>query len=103
MPYEERLDEINLETLCERRRQSDVILMFKIIHELCDSEFHSVELKHYARGNPYNLAVLKCKTSKMQKFFFNRTIPQWNCLSSDIVCDTLKSFKSHIKNRRSAS
>ena len=98
-PYHERLSILSLKTLEERRIFIDLILLYKIIHQLIDIDFH----EHFSfaagrtRGHSYKLYV-NCSRINCHKYhFFNRIVNVWNSLPSDVVLLVkLCNFKTKI-------
>ena len=103
--YTERLQLLNLETLESRRLQRDVILMFKIYHNLIDVNFQeffsaSISSSNYnLRGNSFRLHLPKHSGSTVRhNFFTNRILNIWNDLPDDLLnSPTLTIFKFKLK------
>ena len=98
--YKERRDLLDIKTLEERRIQLDVILLYKIIHNLIDIDFTKYFSFHDAqtRGHQYKLNLNPVSRINCHKnHFFNRIIKIWNALPADIVNLTnLDEFKDKI-------
>ena len=85
--YLQRMAELGLITLEERRIYLDSILMYKIVHGLVEIDFG----KYFSintvgtRGHPYKLNVLGSRINCHKYHFFNRIVRIWNSLPSEIV------------------
>ena len=100
MTYMERLNATKLDSLEVRRIHFDLILLFKIVHNLVDIPFdHYFSFNNNnTRGHAYKLNVNYCRTMKRKYFFTNRIVPIWNKLPGGVVSSlSLKAFKSAIK------
>ena len=104
--YQERLSILNLKTLEERRLCIDLILLYKIIHQLIDIDFH----EHFSfstgrtRGHSYKLYVNRSRINCHKYHFFNRIVNMWNSLPSDVVLlAKLCNFKTKIYELDSSS
>ena len=110
LPYERRLQELNLPTLAYRRRRADIIQTFKILKNfdhmkqdcrctICPgknmfSTLHSVS----TRGHPYKIRVEHAQGVR-SKFFATRSTAVWNSLPGNIVCtSTVNELKTALKN-----
>ena len=92
LPYEERLSELNLTTLEERRQRGDMIEVFKILggHDKLDAgeDFLKLEtssLRERTRGHALKLQKPRHRTHKRNKFFSSRVVDQWNKLPEHVV------------------
>ena len=102
--YTERLNAYNLETLESRRVKHDLILMYKLTHNLVDLDINSlckiVNNKYDMRGNSKKLkpsSIPKLESVKYE--FCNRVIPKWNALTEECVSSkTVSAFKQYLKN-----
>ena len=97
--YEERRVELGLITLEERRIHSDLVLVYKIIHNLVDIPFEKyfVFSSSRTRGHPYKLSVPFSRVNCHKYHFFNRIVNMWNHVPEDIViAEKLCLFKSKI-------
>ena len=105
--YEEKLAEIGILTLEERRLQYDLVQTFKIIRG-----FNKVDLTTWftsvgdnpARitrdtSDPLNIVRQVARTEIRRHFFSNRVIDHWNSLPSEIkMSRSVFSFKLYITN-----
>ncbi len=100
LPYEERLVQLGLWSLEERRNRADLIEVFKMQRGLTQIPFDRFfELKndYRTRGHPLKLVKSTCRTDLRQHFFSERVINSWNNLSVEAVESTsLNSFKKRI-------
>ena len=102
--YNDRLKQLNLESLEMRRLQYDLIMIYKILNNLIDLNFDQFfrlmktryNLRHhrFALQNP-SLA----KTSILRNMFKYRVINAWNSLSDTAVSSkSLDIFKTSLKS-----
>jgi len=97
LTYPKRLERLNLETLEIRRLKADLILLYKIIFRLVDTELvHSFKPSTYAstRGHPYKLIVPTFKTDYCKYFFTCRLIHIWNNIDANF--SSLLSFRNSL-------
>ena len=99
--YSERLHQLKLCSLETRRIHFDLILMYKIVHQIIDITFE----KYFSyntgstRGHSLKLNVQYSRLDIRKYFFTNRVVRIWNFLAEDIVLATsLYSFKKKIQN-----
>ena len=89
VPYEERLNRLEISTLEERRVRGDMITMYKIVHgvDILDRDnLIKMASSNYLRGHPNKILKDIC-TSDIRKYSFPyRSIETWNKLSTDVVC-----------------
>ena len=100
--YAEKLLEVNLQSLSDRRLKQDMCETFKILkgftnvesrvwfEKMENAEFRTTRLS----ADPNNLKVKACRTEIRRNFFSYRVINKWNSLPSDIKNSTnIKQFK----------
>ena len=86
--YKERRELLKIKTLEERRICLDIILLYKIIHNMIDINFHKYFSYNEAptRGHQFKLNFNHFSSINCHKYhFFNRIIKIWNELPSEIV------------------
>ena len=101
--YEDRLRELGLTTLTERRLRGDMIEVWKIMHGEVDVDpniwfdravDHSVRTTRQA-SSPYNLKPRPWNHVFRKNFFSQRVVKPWNALSYDIQnSNSMDSFKA---------
>lgn len=99
LSYDERLRQLNLFQLSDRRLISDVVMLFKIIKGLCHLSMSDFNLAFcsYGRGHYLKLNVLGSASDCRRYSFICRTISVWNALhESTINCSTVHCFKCRI-------
>ena len=106
MSYEDRLRNLKLPSLCYRRLRGDMIEVFKITHDIYDSQI-TKQLFKFAdsntRNNGYKIVKITTNTSAYQHFFTNRVVNCWNSLPCQVVSvDTLNAFKNALDRHFSA-
>ena len=100
--YNDRLKILKMETLETRRYKRDVIIMFKIYHNLIDIDFNefftSTTSSYNLRGHSYQLNIPKHSSfTPRQNFFSNRILTIWNKLPEDLLnAQNLGIFKSKL-------
>jgi hypothetical protein len=88
LSYEERLRELGLTTLEDRRIRGDLIEMFKIIKGLeCVNTSIFFKLRSYPglRGHQLSLDVNRCRLNVRKYSFSNRSLCLWNSLPSYVI------------------
>jgi hypothetical protein len=98
-PYRERIKELGLMTVKQRRERIDLIQVYKILNkidnvsannyfELCDNP---------TRNNGHKIKVKRYNTSILCNSFTYRVENKWNSLSAEIVnSETLTNFKTRL-------
>ena len=99
--YTQRLQDLNLQSLEERRIYFDLLLAFKIIKGFVDisaSDFFEFSASR-TRGHIHKIQIKHSRLNTRKYFFTNRVAPIWNSLPVHIVsCNTVYSFKNAMKN-----
>lgn len=98
--YTERLRVLNLTTLAYRRNRTDVLQVFRIIHQIDKIPFDNFFKlnQNNTRGHPWKLEKPRAKTKIRQNTFSNRVINDWNNLPAEVVCsETINSFKNGLE------
>ena len=100
MPYKDRLMHLNLPTLKYRRLREDMIEVFKITHNIYDSEV-SPNLRYYpksnTRCNKYKLLNHTFHYDLRKYSFSARIVNIWNSLPNTVVdVDTVCLFKARL-------
>ena len=105
--YEERLKEIGMLDLSNRRLYLDLVETFKIIHGITRIDRSDIfELvrdrqRRATRSNdcPLNIIVKRCSLDIRRNFFSNRVADPWNKLPADMKeCHSLSMFKTNLKS-----
>ena len=100
-PYGNRLKELKLWSLEDRRTRADLIDVFKITHGLSSLSldiFFVLDTESRTRGHPWKLKKRRINTDLRQHFFSERIINCWNKLDSATVCvTTVNSFKDRLQ------
>ena len=104
LSYEERLKECGLTTLETRRLRGDQIEVFKILngYENIDRNmFFSLKKDSRTRGHEVKLVKDQCRLDIRKHSFSQRTINEWNKLSTDCVtASSVNVFKVDTYLRR---
>jgi ribonuclease P/MRP protein subunit RPP40 len=107
--YEERLRELGLTTLEERRHQTDMLQTFKILRRFdrvsSDTWFQRVDTTGRvtrSAADPLNLRQQAARLEIRRHFFSNRVIEGWNEVPSEIKKNarTVHSFKRAYRTHR---
>ena len=100
LSYEERLKECGLTTLETRRLRGDQIEVFKILngYENIDRNmFFSLKKDSRIRGHEVKLVKDQCRLDIRKHSFSQRTINEWNKLSTDCVtASSVNMFKNKV-------
>ena len=106
LPYEEKLRELNLCTLVERRKKFDMVQVFKILGRIDNVDFSSwftlvgENVVRPTRGTAYamNLIPSRSNTDIRRNFFSNRVVSTWNSLPTELKKSrTLNIFKTGLE------
>jgi hypothetical protein len=102
LPYEERLQRLNLTTLEERRARGDKIQCFKILKGLDDldpAKFFDQHLDNRTRGHILKLRKHHSRLDSRKFFFSNRVVDSFNAISPRAaLCNTVLDFKKLLSN-----
>jgi hypothetical protein len=106
--YEERLKELGITTLEERRHQSDMVQTFKILHgyDKVNSESLFVRadqanIPTRSATGPLNLRHQAARLEVRRNFFSLRVVEEWNRIPSTIkMASSVNSFKNKYKKHR---
>ena len=96
LSYEERLKECGLTTLETRRLRGDQIEVFKILngYENIDRNmFFSLKKDSRTRGHEVKLVKDQCR---LDISFSQRTINEWNKLSTIVTATSVNMFKNKV-------
>jgi len=101
MPYAMRLKHLGLPSLELRRLRNDLVLCYKILHNLVigpPANFGLVLSNRTSRGNSLKLVKQQARHASRKLFFSTRICNPWNALSNAIVtAPSVQSFKNDIK------
>ena len=101
--YEDKLKELNLQSLQERRIRYDMMQVFKLMHNYDDvdrRQFFQTAGEESVRvtrqsSDALNILTTRCKTEVRRNFFTNRVAEHWNKLPENIKgAGNIKTFKS---------
>jgi hypothetical protein len=100
-PYEERLNELNLLSLDNRRKFKDNILLFKGLQSMTFISFHdkinfrNSEHHNLRSTNSPTIIPNRCRTNIFRQTYFNRIYHSWNALPANLRnLHTFPQFKS---------
>ena len=98
--YGDRLKELNLFSLTQRRLRGDLIQVFKIIKGIDNidcSKYFTLDLSNYTRGNGCKIVGKPFNSHESKNSFFHRTVNLWNGLPRDVIdCNTVEAFKLRL-------
>ena len=101
LTYPQRLTKLKLETLELRKLKTDLITMFKILHNYLDidfNDFFTLSNVTSTRGHRYKLSKSLSHNNARLFSFSCRRIDCWNSLSDSILeSDSLESFKTKLQ------
>ena len=101
--YEDKLKELNLQSLEERRIRYDMIQVYKLMHNFDDidrKQFFQTAGEESVRvtrqsSDALNILTTRCRTEVRRNFFTNRVAEKWNKLPENIKgAGNIKTFKS---------
>jgi hypothetical protein len=106
--YEERLKEVGLLTLEERRHQADMVQAYKIVtgKDMVKSEtwFQSVTVTGRATrsaDDPLNIRPQASRLDTRRHFFSQRVVESWNNIPSSLKqAETVRAFKNGYRDYR---
>ena len=104
LPYDLRLEFLDIIPLELRRMRSDLIEVFKILKGFVNvnfSDLFSFRESSSTRGHRFKLYKKQCHLD-IRKYFFNqRVVNAWNNLPTEAVeSTTVNAFKSHLTTAR---
>jgi hypothetical protein len=106
--YEERLRELNLPTLLERRHQKDMAMVHKILHGKGGLD-HTTWFEKAGDGlraprstaDPYNFKVKHGRLDPRRNLFSIRVTEDWNRIPAEVKrVDNSESFKAIYRTQR---
>ena len=96
------LQELNWSTLQDRRRETRLVLMYKIVNGVVAVPADDYLNRGYrrTRRNSQNYRQYSTKFETFRNSFIPRTITDWNKLPDSIInCDTVDSFKNRLADK----
>ena len=97
LPYNKRLERMQLPTLVFRRRRGDMMLTYKYNAQPNNPLFTKHSSQHHTRGHSHKLSKRFVKTRTRQHFFSERVVNDWNSLQAETAtAPTAASFKSRL-------
>ena len=100
LSYNDRLIKSDLCSLELRRLRSDLVLCFKIVHNLIplnQKSFFTFDTTSRTRGNMYKIKLTFAKSKARFNFFASRVVNIWNSLPNIVVCsENIFEFKKRI-------
>ena len=99
--YTDRLFLLDLESLELRRLKADLIMYYKILHNLVDisvNDFFEIrDNSHNTRGHSLTLRYRNINNNLIKNSFVNRHINCWNCLPNCTVhANSIGAFKREL-------
>jgi hypothetical protein len=102
LSYPERLRELKLCSLEETRLKTDLVLTYKILHNLLPlsrGDFFELSQETRTRGHSLKLKIPRCQLDTTKSFFSNRVQKVWNSLPQAVVSSpSVPIFKSRLSN-----
>ena len=96
------LQELNLDSLEQRRKQQRLSMMYKIVNELVDinQDRYLQKAQTRTRGSHSSkFQTISTRTDTFKYSFFPRTIVDWNSLPNNILeSPSLSTFKERLKH-----
>ena len=104
LPYNERLQRLNLWTLQGRHVRADLIEVFKLINSLTNLNFEvffEFDTNSRTRGHARKLIKNRFNRDLRQHFFTERIIDIWNKLDDQtVLASSLNNFKYNLDRLR---
>jgi len=104
LPYTDRLRELNLWSLEERRNRADLIEVYRICHGLSGiqrDDLFELVVDSRTRGHSLKLKKFRCRLDLRKYFFSERVVDRWNLLDDETVkAVSLNSFKNRLNKLR---
>nr|CAD2193483.1 unnamed protein product [Meloidogyne enterolobii] len=100
LPYENRLEYLNLQTLENRRKIFDLMLMYKIVNGYSHLGLETL-FSHPIKKSSHSShrIISKKQNSKSSRSFINRTTKMWNILGKNtILSKSPLDFKNKLKS-----
>ena len=110
--YEDRLKELGLQSLVERRREADMTMVFKVISDKISVNKgawfklagHTAQQLTRAAADPLRLLKPRARLDVREKFFNVRVIDQWNALPQGVrTAPTVARFRTALRRHAGAS
>ena len=98
--YQDRLRELNLQSMYYRRDRGDMIECYKMTHGSYDMEpLLKRNLDTTRRGHSLKLTILPSKKEVRHNYFSLRVVSKWNSLPEHVIAaPSLNSFKNRLDN-----
>ena len=101
LSYRERLAQLKLWSLEERRNRADLIEVFKLFKGFTNvsySRFFQLAEDSRTRGHTLKICKPRCKTDLRKYFFACKVINRWNSLpEAAIQAESVNSFKNYLQ------
>ena len=102
LPYPERLRRLNQPSLVYRRRRSDLIQVYRVLHgidHLDYTKFFNLAVGSHSRGHTLKLVKQRTNSRLRQCVLGICVVNDWNSLDDEIVtADSVNSFKNRLEN-----
>jgi ribonuclease P/MRP protein subunit RPP40 len=106
--YEERLEELNMVTLEERRHQTDMTQVYKIVNGLDNvnkecwfTMLNNSDRVTRATADPLNIRGAVCRLEIRRNFFSQRVTDAWNNVPRDLKCaKSVSAFRKGYQSLR---
>ena len=100
--YAHRLYMLNIKSLEYRRLETDLIMVYKLIHNLVDIDMHTFfdfySSPYNTKSHKYCLTTKRCKTKMQQQCFGGRVAKVWNKLPAFVVeSPSIAIFRRRLK------
>lgn len=100
LSYEDRLRSLSLQTLQTRRRRADLILTFKLLHNLVDYDYRNLltlSATTNLRGHSLKLEKIRGRLNLRIHSFPFRIVSPWNGLPESVVsAPSITAFKNRL-------
>ena len=99
LPYEDRLKNLGIRSLANRRIILDLVQTYKILHGVDNVEYSNYFTlnENCTRNNGLKLSVLSHNTNILGNFYTRRVVKYWNKLPETVVSsENINTFKSRL-------
>lgn len=102
-PYEDRLKELGLTSLEQRRKRGDLIETYKILNKYYNvpdlTDIYIKNENRHLRGHTLKLRVPSTSSNPHKHFLPNRIVNDWNKLPQSVIsAPSVNSFKNRLDN-----
>ena len=98
LSYSERLQLLKIDSFECRRLKADLIMFFKIVHQLIDLEVHTFFDISNSNTRGHNFKIKRFRVNSNENEFSNRSVNVWNSLPDAVVYSNDNEFSNRSVN-----